>query len=64
MLFAEVGQRQFGPLRLYWPDPASFDWRAGVLAVIACALVFGLKWSVLRVLMAAAAGGLVLVLAF
>ena len=63
VLFAEVGQRNFGPLRLYWPDPASFDWRAGVLAAIACALVFGLKWSVLRVLMAAALGGMVLVLA-
>lgn len=63
VLFAEVGQRQFGPLRLYWPDPASFDWRASVLAAIACALVFGLKWSVLRVLMAAALGGMVLVLA-
>ncbi|MBA4046984.1 MAG: chromate transporter [Sphingomonas sp.] len=63
VLFAEVGQRQFGPLRLYWPDPASFEWRAGVLAALACALVFGLKWSVLRVLMAAALGGMVLVLA-
>ena len=63
VLFAEVGQRQFGPLRLYWPDPASFEWRAGVLAALACALVFGLKWSVLRVLIAAAAGGIVLVLA-
>ncbi len=63
VLFAEVGQRQFGPLRLYWPDPASFEWRAGVLAAIACAMVFGLTWSVLRVLMAAALGGMVLVLA-
>ncbi len=63
VLFAEVGQRQFRPLRLYWPDPASFEWRAGVLAAIACAMVFGLKWSVLRVLMAAALGGMVLVLA-
>jgi chromate transporter len=34
-----------------------------VLAAIACALAFGLKWSVLRVLMAAALGGMVLVLA-
>jgi chromate transporter len=63
VLFAEVGQRQFGPLRLYWPDPAGFDWRAGVLAAIAGVLVFGLKWSVLRVLVAAALGGMVLVLA-
>ncbi len=64
VLFAEVGQRQFGPLRLYWPDPASFDWRAGVLATLACIMAFGLKWSVLRVLAVSALGGLVLVLAF
>ncbi len=60
VLFASVGQRQFGPLRLYWPDPASFDWRAGVLAVIACGLAFGLKWSVLRILAGCAVGGLAL----
>lgn len=64
VLFSEVGQRNFGPLRLYWPDPASFDWRAGVLALLACALAFGLKWSVLRVLAVSALGGLILVLAF
>lgn len=64
VLFAQVGRRDFGPLQLYWPDTASFDWRAGVLAVLACVLAFGLKWSVLRVLAAAALGGLVLVLAF
>jgi chromate transporter len=64
VLFAEVGQRQFGPLRLYWPDLASFDWRAGVLAVLACIMAFGLKWSVLRVLAVSALGGLILVLAF
>lgn len=63
VLFADVGQRNFGPLRLYWPELASFDWRAGVLAAIANALVFGLKWSVLRVLLAAALGGMVLVFA-
>ncbi len=60
VLFASVGQRQFDPLRLYWPDPASFDWRAGVLAVIACGLAFGLKWSVLRILAVCAAGGVAL----
>lgn len=63
VLFAEVGQRHFGPLRLYWPDPASFDWRAGLLALLACGLAFGLKWSVLRVLAVAALGGLLLGLA-
>lgn len=64
VLFAEVGQRNFGPLRLYWPDLASFDWRAGLLSLLACVLAFGLNWSVLRVLAAAALGGLVLVLLF
>lgn len=60
VLFASVGQRQFGPLRLYWPNPASFDWRAALLAVLACGLAFGLKWSVLRILAVCAAGGLAL----
>ncbi len=60
VLFAEVGQRQFGPLRLYWPDLSSFDWRAGILAVLACGLAFGLKWSVLRILAVCAAGGMAL----
>ncbi|WP_301749783.1 chromate efflux transporter [uncultured Erythrobacter sp.] len=60
VLFASVGQRPFGPLRLYWPDPASFDWRAGVLAVVACGLAFGLKWSVLRILAVCAVGGVAL----
>lgn len=64
VLFAEVGQRNFGPLRLYWPDFASFDWRAGLLSLLACVLAFGFNWSVLRVLAAAALSGLVLVLAF
>lgn len=63
VLFSGVGQRQFGLLRLYWPDPASFDWRAGVLATLAILLAFGLKWSVLRILAVCALGGLVLVLA-
>jgi len=64
VLFGEVGQRNFGPMRLYWPDFASFDWRAGLLALLACIMAFGLKWSVLRVLAVSALGGLVLVLAF
>lgn len=62
VLFGAVSEQRFGPLRLYWPEPASFDWRAGVLALVAIGLVFGLKWSVLRVLGAAALGGLALVL--
>jgi chromate transporter len=63
VLFTEVGQRHIGPLRLYWPELASFDWRAGLLAVLALTLAFRVKWSVLRVLAACGVGGLVLVLA-
>lgn len=37
-----------------------FDWRAGLLAVVAAVLVFGAKWGVIRVLAVCAAGGLVL----
>ena len=63
VLFGAVGEQYFGPFRLYWPDLASFDWRAGLLAVLSGVLVFGAKWSVLRVLGAAALGGTVLILA-
>jgi chromate transporter len=60
VLFAKVGEAQFGPLRIDWPELASFDWRAGALATLAAVLAFGLKWPVLRLLAACALGGLVL----
>ncbi|MBU7579367.1 MAG: chromate efflux transporter [Porphyrobacter sp.] len=60
VLFGRVGTWETGPLKLTWPDLASFDWRAGVLTLAALALAFGAKWGVLRLLGAAAAGGLVL----
>jgi chromate transporter len=63
VLFARVGAVEAGPLRLSWPDLASFDGRAGLLAGLAFAFAFGAKWSVLRLLAACAAGGLVLGLA-
>jgi hypothetical protein len=44
------------------PEPFS-PFVAGLLAAIACTLVFGLKFSILRVLVAAALGGTVPVLA-
>lgn len=64
VLFGEVGHINFGSMRLYWPDLASFDWRSGILAVLACVLAFGLKWSVLPILAMCAVGGLVLRLPF
>jgi chromate transporter len=60
VLFAQVGEAAIGPLRLSWPDLASFDWRAGLLATLALVLAFGAKWSVLRLLTACAVGGLAL----
>lgn len=60
VLFAEVGERSFGPVRLYWPDPASFDWRAGLLAALAGVLAFRMGWSVVRILVVCALGGWVL----
>jgi chromate transporter len=60
VLFARVSETRMGPVRLYMPDWVSLDWRAAVLAAVACALVFGAKWSVVRVLGVAAAGGLIL----
>jgi chromate transporter len=60
VLFAAVGELRFGPIRLYWPDPASVDWRAGALALLACLLAFRLGWSVLYILAACSLGGLAL----
>jgi chromate transporter len=63
VLFGVVGEERFGPVRLYLPDWASFDWRAALLGALACLLVFAAKWPVLRVLGLAALGGLALGLA-
>lgn len=60
VLFAQVGEARFGPLHLSWPELASFDWRPGLLALLALVLAFGAKWSVLRLLAVCAAGGLLL----
>lgn len=58
MLFAEVGESSYGPVRLYQPELTSFDWRAGLLAAIAAFLIFTLRWGVVRVLLGCALGGL------
>jgi chromate transporter len=63
VLFARVGEVRAGPVRLYQPDWTSFDWRAAVLAAVAGVLVFGSRWSVVRVLGVSALGGLILGLA-
>jgi chromate transporter len=50
VLFGSVDERQFGPLRIYWPDLATFNWQAAVLAILAAFLIFRLKWNVIAVL--------------
>lgn len=60
VLFGRIGERQYGPLRLYWPDPASFSWQAALLSILAGVLIFRLKWNVIKTLAAAGFGGLIL----
>jgi chromate transporter len=60
VLFASVGERQYGPLRLYWPDGDSFSWQAALLTLLSAVLIFGFKWNVIKVLAAAGLGGLLL----
>lgn len=60
LLFARQTEVQSGGLRFAVPDPASLDWRAALLAILAAILIFRLRWSVPRVLAVAALGGLVL----
>lgn len=60
VLFARIGERQYGPLRLYWPDAASFSWQAALLTIVAAALMFALKWNIIRTLAASGALGLIL----
>jgi chromate transporter len=60
VLFARVGEAAVGPLRVSWPELASLDWRAALLALLAAVLAFGAKWPVPRLLTFCAAGGLAL----
>jgi chromate transporter len=60
VLFASVGERQFGVMRLYWADPASFSWQAALLAVLAAMLIFRAKWNVIQTLAATGSAGLLL----
>jgi len=61
VLFTSVERTSVGYLRLYAPDWTSFDWRAALLAAVACLVIFKLNWSVIRALAVNALGGLALV---
>jgi chromate transporter len=63
VVFTRVGPVAWGPVHSIAPDLASFDWRAGLLAIVAAVLLIRLKWGVLPVLALCAAGGLALQMA-
>jgi chromate transporter len=60
VVFARVGQQRWGPMRLWVPDLASLDWRAGLLAVASLILLFWRGVGVIPLLGLAAAGGYIL----
>jgi len=62
VLFGGVMEQQYGPVRLFVPDRATFSWEAAVLVAFTAFLIFRLKWNIIAVLSAAALGGLVLTL--
>ena len=63
VLFARVNVVEAGPARLQVPEWSTFDWRAGLIAVVALVLIFALKRGIITTLAVTAALGLVLGLA-
>jgi chromate transporter len=59
VLFGKVTEMHLGPLRWYAFDPLALDFRAAVLAVIAGVLAFGMHRSLIEVVVAMAAIGIV-----
>jgi len=57
VFFGSVGRLTAGPIQLIWPDPATLDMRALLLALAAGILLIGLNWGLVRVLLLAAAAG-------
>ena len=60
VLFARVGERQYGPLQLYWPEANSFVWQAAALTSLSAVLIFRFKWNVIKTLAVAGIGGILL----
>ena len=60
VLFAQISEKQFGPVRLYWPDAASFNGLAAMLSLLAALLIFRLKWNVIQTLAITSLAGLAL----
>ena len=60
VLFAEGARREAGPVSVYLPDPASLDFKALALAVLAAIALFVLRLGAFRTLAMAAVAGLAL----
>ncbi len=59
VIFAQVGERSFGPLRLHVPEPASIDGTALALTGLALVLVFALRAGIAVTLGVCAAAALI-----
>src|SRR5262249_40410231 len=64
VLFGKVTEMRAGPLRWYAFDPLALDLRATALAAIAAVLAFGLHRSLIEVVIAMAALGVIVQLTF
>ncbi len=60
VLFAEVTRIPIGPAQFWQPQLATLDWQAALLSLVSALLIFGFRWSIIRVLLVAAVGGLAL----
>ena len=60
VIFARVTAEAYGPLRLWLPDPASFNPLAAALAVLAAILLLALRFGILTTLAITAAAALAL----
>ena len=60
VLFLRTSTITLGAFELALPDPASLDWRAASLALLAALLLFRIKLGVIKVLGLACLGGFAL----
>jgi chromate transporter len=60
VLFSRVVEMRYGPLRAYVPELATLDWKAGMLAVIAAALMLRMHRGLVETVAVMAALGILL----
>jgi chromate transporter len=60
VLFRSVGELDFGAGKIWWPDWASLDWRALMIAAGAFLLLFRFKLGIIKLLCVAALVGMAL----